>query len=117
MLVAMLTLSAVNIPTDASATHRRQRDDKQLWRLYQKHDRKMELRASVLGISPDELREKLKVQNFDQIIKQSGFKDRESFHIALIGKMKQELKARGWDDSKIKQFVEKKLNKYYKKAE
>jgi hypothetical protein len=119
MLIAMLTLSATGVtaltPQD-STTSKRQRDDKQLERLYKRHDRKMELRASVLGVSADELRDKLKDHNFDQIIKQSGFKDRQSFHKALIGKMKEELRSRGWDDNRVQKFVEKRLSRYAKNA-
>jgi hypothetical protein len=116
MLIAMLTLSAtgVNALSPDTATSKRQRDDKQLERLYKRHDRKMELRASVLGVSADELRDKLKDHNFDQVIKQSGFKDRQSFHKALIGKMKEELRTRGWDDSRVQKFVEKRLSRYAK---
>lgn len=117
MLVAMLTLSATGVSAlsmQDSTTGNKHRDDKQLERLYKRHDRKMELRASVLGVSADELREKLKEQSFDQVIKQSGFKDRQSFYMAMIGKMKEELRARGWDDSKVQKFVEKRLSRYAK---
>lgn len=116
MLVAMLTLSATGVSALSvqDTTAKRQRDDKQLERLYKRHDRKMELRASVLGVSADELREKLKDQSFDQVIRQSGFKDRQSFYTAMIGKMKEELRARGWDDTKVQKFVEKRLSRYAK---
>lgn len=118
MLLAMLTMSATNVSAlspNASRTTR-QREDKQLERLYKHHDRKMELRASVLGISSTELREKLKSQSFEQIIKQSGFKDKASFHTALIGKMKEELRKRGWDENKIQQFVQKRIDRYTKSS-
>lgn len=115
MLMAMLTLSASGVtalsPPD---TNRRRPDDRQLERLYRHHDRKMELRASVLGVSADKLRDMLKEQNFDQIIKRSGFKNRQSFYTAMIGKIKQELRARGWDDNKVQQFVDKRLSRYAK---
>ena len=117
MLVAMLTLSAAGVtalsPQD-DPTSKRHGNDKQLERLYKHHDRKMELRASVLGVPADTLREKLKDQNFDQLIKQSGFKDRQSFHKALIGKMKEELRNRGWDDSRVQKFIDKRLSRYTK---
>lgn len=117
MLVAMLSLSATNVSALSSTTQTtRQREAKQLERLYKHHDRKMELRASVLGISSDELRDRLKTQSFDQVIKKAGFKDITSFHTALIGKMKDELRKRGWDDHKIQDFINKRLNRYAKSS-
>lgn len=117
MLVAILTLSATNVSAFTPEKSSKQREGKQLERLYKHHDRKMELRASVLGISADDLRMKLKEQNFDQIIKQSGFKTRESFHTALIGKMKEELRSRGWDEQRVQEFMQKRLQRYAKSAE
>ena len=115
MLVAMLTLSASGVSAMTPNTNiNKQRETKQLERLYKHHDRKMELRASVLGISADELRVKLKDQTFDQVIKKAGFKNQASFRIALVGKMKDELRKRGWDDQKLQNFVQKRLNRYAK---
>lgn len=114
MLIAMLTLSTAQVGVAASSRSSKQREDRQLERMYRHHDKKMELRASVLGISADELREKLKSQSFEQVIKQSGFKDRKSFHTALIGKMKEELKNRGWDESRISEFMKKRSDRYQK---
>lgn len=117
MLVAMLTLSASGVSAMTPDTQvNKQRESKQLERLYKHHDRKMELRASVLGISPDELRVKLKDQTFDQTIKRAGFKDQVAFHIALVGKMKEELRKRGWDDQKVQEFVQKRLDRYAKSS-
>lgn len=115
MLVAMLTLSATGVsaltPERQSPKHREAR---QLERLYKHHDRKMELRASVLGISADELRDTLKNQPFEQVIKRAGFKDQAAFHTALIGKMKDELRKRGWDDQRVQHFVQKRIDRYKK---
>lgn len=117
MLIAMITLSSTGVGAmTPDTTHKRRTEDKQLERLYKRHDRKMELRASVLGVSSDELRDKLRDQTFDQVIRQSGFKDRQSFYKAMIGKMKEELRARGWDDSRVQKFVSKRLDRYAKNA-
>lgn len=118
MLVVMLTISstsmALAVPTEEKTAGR---TDKKLERIYRHHDRKMELRASVLGISADQLREELKTKSFDTIIKQHGFKDRQSFHTAMVGKLKDELKRRGWGDEKIEKLVQKKLDRFQKKTE
>lgn len=118
ILIVMLTVSstslALAVPTEEKTA---QRADKKLERIYRHHDRKMELRASVLGVSADQLREELKARSFDGVIKQYGFKDRQSFHTALIGKMKDELKHRGWGDQKIEKLVQKKLERFQKKTE
>lgn len=115
MLVAILTLSVSGVSAMTPDTQiNKQRESKQLERLYKHHDRKMELRASVLGISADELRTKLKEQSFEQVIKRAGFKDQVSFHTALVGKMKEELRKRGWDDQKVQHFMQKRLARYAK---
>lgn len=119
MLVTMLTLSSVGVgavsPNETLNDDRgTDRDTRQLDRLYSRHDRKMNIRASVLNIEPEELRVKLKSDTFDNVIKQAGFKTRQSFHTALLGKMKQELHARGWDDQRIQTFVQKRLDRYAK---
>lgn len=114
MLITMLTMSTVHVSAEAPSQNNKQREGRQLERMYKHHDRKMELRASVLGISSDELKAKLKEQSFDQVIKQSGFKTRESFHTALLGKMKEELRARGWDEQRVSDFMQKRLQRYAK---
>lgn len=117
MLVAMLTLSTVSAGAVSPDTRRggvlnSDRETRQLERLYKRHDRKFEIRSSVLGMEPDELREKLKTQPFERVVKKAGFKDAQSFHIALVGKLKDELRSRGWGDSQIKEFIDKRLNRY-----
>ena len=115
MLVVMLTISTTSMalaaPQEEKTSHR---NEKKLERVYRRHDRKMELRASVLGVTADQLRDELKVRNFDGVIKQHGFKDRQSFHTALIGKLKDELKHRGWSDQKISKLLEKRVARLQK---
>lgn len=115
MLVVMLTISSTSLALAAPQEDKTaQRGERKLERVYRRHDRKMELRASVLGVSADELREELKSRTFDGVIKQHGFKDRQSFHTALIGKLKDELKRRGWSDQKISKLLEKRIARLQK---
>ncbi len=114
MVLAMLTLSASGVialaPSDKKATARQ--DTRQLQRLLRRHDRKLELRASVLGMTADQLKEKMKAQPLEHIIHHAGFKSQQSFHVALVGKLKDELRRRGWSDNKIQLAVEKRLGRY-----
>ncbi len=73
----------------------------QLDRSLQRHDRKGELRAAILGMSPLEFRELNKKQSFEEIIRQHGFKNEASFRLALFGKLRDELLHRGWSRQKI----------------
>jgi hypothetical protein len=82
-----------------------------LERLQQHHDRKLELRASILGMSAEDLRDELKEKTFDQILKKHGFKDRHAFHKAMAGKLKDELMRRGWSEKKIEQYIEKRMKR------
>lgn len=117
MLIVMLTVSSTSMALAAPTEDKTaQRGEKRLERIYRHHDRKMELRASVLGISADQLREELKVRDFDGVIKQHGFKDRQSFHTAMVGKLKDELRHRGWNDQKIDRLLQKKLEKIQNKT-
>ena len=117
MLIAMLTISTTSMALAAPPEENTaQRGEKKLQRIYRHHDRKMELRASVLGINADQLREELKVRDFDAVLKQHGFKDRQSFHTALVGKLKDELRHRGWSDQKIDKLLQKKLDKIHNKT-
>lgn len=112
-VIGLLALNApmVSAIGSTSTTPPQQRQPRRLERLYQRHDRKMELRASVLGISADQLHSELKTASFDQVIKRYGFKDRQAFNTAVLGKIKNELKHRGWSDKKIENFVQKRIDR------
>ncbi|HAC56173.1 TPA: hypothetical protein DCF80_01605 [Candidatus Saccharibacteria bacterium] len=109
VLVGMMSLASLNVAV--LADHKT--DDKQrlkrLERVYQHHDRKHELRASVLGISADELREQLKVKSLSTVVKKHGFRDKLSFYTAVTGKLKEELRRRGWSERKIDEHFQKRL--------
>lgn len=111
MLIAMLSLSAANIAGAAPESKTAKSNERKLERIYKRHDRKLELRASVLGMSPEELKNELKTKSFDTILNQRGFKSREAFNTALTGKLKDELKRRGWSDEKIEKLMQKRLER------
>ncbi len=105
----MLTLSTSSIA--AATNNTGSRIEHRLERITKRHDRKMELQASVLGITPVALKEELKVSSFDQVLKKHGFKTREDFRVALSGKLKDELKKRGLSEEKIQRLLSKKMSK------
>lgn len=74
-------------------------------RVLQKHDRKAELRASVLGIAADEFRLRERRQSFEEIAKSCGFASERAFHAALAGKLKAELRLRGWTPNRIERYT------------
>lgn len=110
VLVGMISLTNVNVTAlnqKGAQAYRQQL--KRIERVYQHHDRKHELRASVLGISAEQLRQQLKQKSFDTIIKKHGFKNKLSFYTAVTGKLKDELRRRGWSERKIEEFVQKRV--------
>lgn len=109
LIVTVLTLSINGTASAMPASF--EKKEEQLERLQQHHDRKLELRASILGMSTEELREELKTRSLEQIIKKRGFKDRETFHIAIIGKVKEELHRRGWSEQKIEGLIQKRMER------
>ncbi|TAH32113.1 hypothetical protein EYC58_05580 [Candidatus Saccharibacteria bacterium] len=116
LLIAMLSLSAVNLAGAVSDSSISRSNERKLERIYKRHDRKLELRASVLGMSVDQLKEQLKVKSFDTILKHHGFKNKEAFNTALTGKLKEELKKRGWSDERIDTLMQKRLERISDKA-
>lgn len=107
LIVTVLTISSSGF---ASATNGDgMRRESRIERITRRHDRKLELTADILGITNKQLREELKTSSFDQVLKKHGFKTREDFRTALAGKVKDELKKRGWSDEKIQRVVESRL--------
>lgn len=83
----------------------RKRKESQFDRLLQRHDRKGELRAEILGTDVHTFRSLRVRYAQSEIIKRYGFKDTRAFRLALLGKLKNELHQRGWSPRKIEQFV------------
>lgn len=109
VLIGIISLSPVNVAALGAVTQDDRANIKRLERLYQRHDRKLEIRASLLGISPAELRDQLKAKSLDVIVKKYGFRDRAAYYIALTGKLKDELRKRGWSERKLEVLVQKRL--------
>ena len=81
------------------------RRESQFDRILQRHDRKGELRAEILGMTPHSFRALRGRTSFEEIAKQRGFKDARAFRMALLGKLKNELHHRGWSSQRIDRFV------------
>jgi microsomal dipeptidase-like Zn-dependent dipeptidase len=111
LIVAMLSLSTMTASAMAPDAPTKQRGERKLERVYRHYDRNLELRASVLGMTSDELRQAMERKSFDTLLHQHGFKDRQSFHVALTGKVKDELRHRGWSDQKIEKYLQKRLQR------
>lgn len=115
LIVAMLTVTSVS-GVSAMGSPSAKREDKKLAKLIKHHDRKMELRASVLGMTADELKDELKTKPFEQIVKRHGFRTMADFQVAITGKTKDELRRRGWSDQKIEEFISKRLDRLQRQS-
>lgn len=106
-VASLLILTAVSAarPRLGSKEKVRAKKQAQFDRILQRHDRKAELRAAVLGMSSLELRDRLKRQSFTEIARRKGFQDEKAFRTALYGKLKNELHHRGWTTRRIEQYV------------
>lgn len=81
-----------------------QRRERRYERVLQKNDRKGELRAAVLGIDCMEFRHQERRRSLAEIVRSYGFRDERAFYRALIAKIHDELKHRGWTMQRIQQF-------------
>lgn len=112
LIATVMSLSLVSGVSAASGENgNRKTNNQRLERIQRRHDRKLVLHASVLGISADELKAELKQRSFDQMLKRHGFHSYDAFTTALVGKLKEELKHRGWSDRKITHFLNKRLDR------
>lgn len=110
VLIGMMSLASINMAVVTETQGKAAKIQlRRLERIYQHHDRKHELRASVLGISAQELREQLKEKPLDTIVKKHGFKNKLSFYTAVTGKLKDELRRRGWSERKTQVHIQKRL--------
>lgn len=103
LLVTAVAAAVPGISNKIPTSRRRQ--ESQFDRLLQRHDRKGELRAEVLGISPQAFKALQKKLPLKEIARRSGFRTVRAFRIALFGKLKGELHGRGWSSRRIEQFV------------
>lgn len=80
-------------------------------RILEKHDRKGELRAAVLGLDPVEFRKQERKHSLEAIVRTYGFVDEHAFYRALMGKIRDELHHRGWTSKRIQSFEESSLRR------
>ncbi len=73
-------------------------------KLLQRHDRKGELRAEILNMSAHEFKKQLRHYTFDEIISKAGMTKR-TFRLALLGKLRNELRQRGWTTARIDTYI------------
>jgi hypothetical protein len=100
----LVTTVAVALP-GISQLGRKRRNESQFDRLLQRHDRKGELRAEILGLEPPTFRDMLKKNTFEEIIHKRGFANIRAFRLALLGKLRNELKQRGWTSRRIERYT------------
>ena len=101
----LVTAVAAAVPGMSRVPISRRRQESQFDRLLQRHDRKGEIRADILGIEPHTFRALQKKLSFEEIISRYGFKNDRMFRLALLGKLKNELHQRGWTTRKIEQYM------------
>ncbi len=101
----LVTAVATAIPGISKLGGSKRRQESQFDRLLQRHDRKGELRAEILGLDSLVLRDMQKRMSFDEIIRRNGFSNVRAFRLALLGKLKNELHQRGWTNRRIDRYV------------
>ena len=102
----LVTAVAVAVPGMSSKVPGgKRRHESKFDRLLQRHDRKGEIRADILGLDPLTFRDMQKRMSFDEITKRHGFANARAFRMALLGKLRNELRHRGWTNHKIDHFM------------
>ena len=101
----VVTAVAAAVPGISKIPGSKRRQESQFDRLLQRHDRKGELRADVLGLDPLVFRDMQRKLSFDDIARKRGFASKRAFRIALLGKLKNELRLRGWSPQRIERYV------------
>lgn len=104
-VATLLLVTAVPGISEKLPGTKRRRRESQFDRLLQRHDRKGELRAEVLGIDRRTFRELQKRLTIEAIGRQRGFRSVRDFRVALMGRLKNELHQRGWSSGRIEQYV------------
>lgn len=103
LLVAASIAAAV--PGLSQITMSKKRRESQFDRLLQRHDRKGEIRAQLLGLSAVEFRQQTRNKSLEQLISESGIGSKRAFRMALVGMLRDELLQRGWSRTRIDRYV------------
>lgn len=101
----VVTAVAAAVPGLSQITIPKKRRESQFDKLLSAHDRKCELRAEILGITPHEFKQMSKTMSFEQIIQRCGFYSKRDFRIALLGCLRSELLHRGWTRARIDTYI------------
>lgn len=101
----VVTAVAATVPGLSQITIPKKRRESQFDKLLSAHDRKGELRAEILGITPHEFKQMCKTTSFEQIIQRCGFYNKRDFRIALLGYLRSELLHRGWTRTRIDAYI------------
>ena len=104
--LVLLTSVAVSVPGASRLMTRTSRHKESKFdRIMHKHDRKGELRAEVLGIDALTFRDLQHQQDNATIVRRYGFPNEHAFRLALLGKLKNELRQRGWSKQRIDSYL------------
>lgn len=101
----VVTAVAAAVPGLSQIAIPKKRRESQFDRLLATHDRKCEIRAEILGISPHEFRRLRRSMSFEQVIHLCGFYSKRDFRIALLGLLRNELLQRGWTRDRIDSYI------------
>lgn len=101
----LVTAVASAVPGMSRLPRSKRRQESQFDRLLQRHDRKGELRAEILGLDPLVFRDMQKRMSFEEIARRRGFVGEKAFRLALLGKLKEELHHRGWTSQRIERYM------------
>ncbi len=101
----VVTAVAAAMPGISQIGRRKAKAVSQFDRLLQRHDRKGELRADVLNMTPEVFRDALRRMSFERICRQAGFATTRAFRLALLGRLRFELRQRGWTTRQINGYV------------
>ena len=96
---------AAAVPGLSQLSTPKKRRESQFDRLLQRHDRKGELRAEILGMDAYAFRQAIRTQSLDELIVQCGIGSKRAFRMALVGMLRDELLNRGWTRARIDRYV------------
>lgn len=101
----VVTAVAAAVPGLSQITVPKKRRESQFDRLLATHDRKGELRAAILGLTPHEFKQMSRKMPFEQVVQRCGLLGQRDFRIALLGYLRNELLARGWSRARIDSYI------------
>lgn len=101
----VVTAVAAAVPGLSQITIPKKRRESQFDKLLLAHDRKGELRAEILGLSPHEFKQMSKKMSFEQVILACGLHSKRDFRLALAGRLRNELLSRGWSRARIDTYI------------